>query len=301
MTVSRCIMTDKNLLISKVIAGFWRINEWGMSTKELQCFIGKLLDMGITTMDHAFVYKSEAPFGAALKADPSLRAKMEIISKFGIRPTRFGPLGANSTNHYDSTLQHLNNSVNNTLQDLNTDYLDVLLVHRPDYLMDAEKLASGFDSLIQSGKVKHIGVSNFTPSQFTLLQSKCKTQLVTNQIEFSPLHLKPLDDGTLDQAQTQAFNPMFWSCLAGGRLTTEHTPTAMRIRKTLHNIQEQIGVNSIEQIIYAWLFKHPSNGFAIVGSKNIKRISLAASAESIQLSHEHWYAIWEAAKGHPVP
>ncbi|MFT7559610.1 MAG: putative oxidoreductase [Flavobacteriales bacterium] len=301
MSVSRVKMTSDDLEVSRIVAGFWRLNEWAMTTPELQSFIAELLDLGLTTMDHAFVYKSESPFGAALKADPSLRNRMEIVSKFGICPTGFGALGANTTNHYNSSATYLKQSVDYTLQELNTDYVDVMLVHRPDYLMRVDELARAFEDIVSAGKVRFFGVSNFTASQFDLLKSSTSLPLVTNQIECSPLCLEPLDNGVLDQCQQYGVKPMFWSCLAGGKLVTGSDERSVRVRAALSLIAEELGAQTIEQVIFAWLLMHPSQPLAIVGSSKIERIRSAVAAESLTLTREHWYAVWEASMGHRVP
>ncbi len=294
-------MTVESLKVSRFIAGFWRQNAWDFSDAQLQAFVEGLLELGVTSMDHAFVYRSEAQFGRVLKLSPSLRDQMQIISKFGIRPGGFGPLGAQDTNHYDSSAAYLRQSVEHTLKDLNTDFLDVLLVHRPDYLMDARELAEGCAALLAQGKVKHIGVSNFTVSQFALFQSACDFPLVTNQIEFSPVHLEPLDNGVLDQCQQRAVNPMLWSVLGGGRILTADDERAVRLRAALQKVAEATGAQSLDQVIYAWALMHPSQPLPILGTSRLSRVKTAIAALELSLTREHWYAIWEASTGHSVP
>jgi len=301
MKSGRVSMTAKDLEVSRFIAGFWRQNAWGFSDSELQSYIEHLLALGVTTMDHAYVYRSESQFGRVLAAAPHLREHMEIISKFGIRPGGFGDLGAQNTNHYDSSPGYMQQSVEATLSDLNTDHLDVLLVHRPDYLMNADELASALASLRSQGKVLYFGVSNFSSSQFDLLQSTCDFPLVTNQVEFSPLCLEPLENGVLDQCQRQHVNPMLWSCLGGGRLLTGHDARSVRIRNALSKVADDAGAGSLDSIIYAWLLSHPSNPLPIIGSSRIDRVKRALSAESIQIDREQWYSIWEASTGYSVP
>jgi len=301
MKASRVSMTVKDLQVSRFIAGFWRQNAWGFSAVELQAHIENLLELGVTTMDHAFVYRSESAFGHVLAAAPHLRGRMEIISKFGIRPAGFGEMGAGKTNHYDSSPGYMMRSVEATLSDLNTDYLDILLVHRPDYLMNAEELAAAFTNLEAQGKVRFFGVSNFTPSQFELLQAACGFPLVTNQVEFSPLSLEPLENGVLDQCQRHHVNPMLWSCLGGGRLLTGNDARSVRIRNALGVVADQVGADALDQVIYAWVLSLPCGALPIIGSNKIVRIKRALSAENIRLSREQWYSIWEASTGHPVP
>jgi len=301
MTASRVSMTVEELKVSRFIAGFWRQNSWGFSDTELQAYIESLLELGVTTMDHAFVYRSESQFGRVLASAPHLRDRMEIISKFGIRPTGFGEPGAQKINHYDSSPEYLARSVEATLSDLNTAYLDVLLVHRPDYLMNAEELAAAFKDLKAQGKVRFFGVSNFSSSQFELLQSACDFPLVTNQVEFSPASLEPLENGVLDQCQRLRVNPMLWSCLGGGRLLTGKDARSVRIRNALGSVADEVGADSLDQVIYAWVLSLPCNTLPIIGSGKINRVKRALSAENIRLDREQWYSIWEASTGHPVP
>ena len=301
MSVTRVTMGVPELKLSRFIAGFWRLNSWKMSTAQLQSFIEELLTLGISTMDHAFVYRSEASFGEVLKQTPSLRDKMEIITKFGIRPVGFGALGASSTNHYESSAEYLITSVDNSLKNLGTDMIDVLLIHRPDYLMNADEMARAFEQLVSAGKVRYIGVSNFSPSQVDLLKSRYSLPLATNQIEFSPLCLEPLENGILDQCQQYAIRPMLWSCLAGGKLLTGTDERSTRVRKALQLIQQDTGADSLEQVIFSWVLKLPCMPLPIVGTSKIDRIKAAISAEKLALSHEQWYAVWEASTGHRVP
>ncbi|WP_255558516.1 aldo/keto reductase [Zhongshania aquimaris] len=217
MTLSRAPLTRGCPEFSRFIAGFWRLNHWGMSPRQLLAFVEQCVELGVTTMDHAFVYSSEKPFGDALAIKSELRRQVEIVTKCGIRPVGFGPLGGTAVNHYDSSSQSIITSTENSLRELRTDYIDLLLIHRPDYLMHAEEIASAFDTLLSSGKVRAVGVSNFSVQQFALLQQACDQRLVTNQVEFSPYNTAALDSGLFEQCQTGGISPMLWSCLAGGR------------------------------------------------------------------------------------
>lgn len=301
MTVSRARLTNYSPEFSRLIAGFWRLNDWRMDKQALLAFIEQCLDLGITTMDHALVYKSEAPFGEALALKPELRQKMEIMTKCGIRPCNFGSLGARSVNHYDSSKQHIIESVENSLTTLKTDYLDLLLIHRPDYLMNADEIADAFTSLQEQGKVKTFGVSNFNTHQCELLQQAFGNKLVTNQVEFSPYCMGALESGVLDQCQQSGIAPMFWSCLAGGRILTSDEAKAVRIRKALSTVAEELGASGIEAVIFAWILALPCRPFPILGTSKIARIKIALEAEKFSLNREQWYRIWEAATGHRVP
>lgn len=176
-----------------------------------------------------------------------------------------------------------------------------MLVHRPDYLMQVDELAEAFQRLREQGKVKHFGVSNFSASQFSLLQNACDFPLVTNQIETSVLHLDPLDNGVLDQCQKTGVQPMFWSCLGGGTLWDENNERARRVRAALGSVANDHDTQSLEQVAYAWLLRLPCRGLPILGTSKIERIKLAVAAEGMQLSREQWYKIWEASNGASVP
>jgi predicted oxidoreductase len=184
---------------------------------------------------------------------------------------------------------------------LNVDEIDVLLIHRPDVLMDADEVAEAFSELHKVGKVKHFGVSNFTPRQFELLQSRLGKPLVTNQVEINPLNFEVAHDGTLDQMQTLRVRPMAWSCLGGGSIFTGDTEQAVRVRNELEAIREEVGANSIDEVIYAWVRRLPSKPMPIIGSGKIERVHSAVNALNIELTREQWYRVWVASKGHGVP
>ncbi|MBW8759816.1 MAG: aldo/keto reductase, partial [Burkholderiales bacterium] len=240
--------------LSRIVAGAWRMDAWRFSVQERVRWIEGCIELGITTFDHADIYGGyavEALFGEALASAPHLRERLQIVTKCGIRmvsPAR----PEHRLGHYDTSVAHVERSVDNSLAALRTDSLDVLLIHRPDALMDADALAECFTRLRAAGKVRHFGVSNFTPSQFALLHKRIP--LVTNQIEASPLHIAPFHDGTLDQAQDLGVAPMIWSALAGGRLFTGHDDDARRVRAVLERLAGERGI-SVTTLVYAWLLR----------------------------------------------
>lgn len=301
MTVSRAPLCHQGLEVSQLIAGFWRLKHWGMSAQELLGFIEAIMDLGITTMDHAMVYRSEAPFGAALALKPELRQRMEIVTKCGIRPAGFGPLGASQTSHYDSGSDAIVESVEASLRELGTDYIDVLLLHRPDYLMDVHEVAEAFALLKAQGKVRYFGVSNFSPAQFDVLQNIWGDGLVTNQIELSPYHLQALDSGVLEQCASYGVRPMLWSCLAGGSLLNPIDAKGQRLLSALQKVREETGADSIEQVVYAWVLALPCRPLPLLGTSKLARIVDAVKGLSLSLTREQWYSIWEASNGAPVP
>lgn len=186
--VQRITIAPQGPEFSRFVMGYWRLMDWNMSARQLVSFIEEHLDLGVTTVDHADIYggyQCEAAFGEALKLAPHLRERMEIVSKCGIATTA---REENVIGHYITDRDHIIKSAEQSLINLATDHLDLLLIHRPDPLMDADEVADAFKHLHQSGKVRHFGVSNFTPAQFALLQSRLPFTLATNQVEISPVH-----------------------------------------------------------------------------------------------------------------
>ncbi|MGL5129583.1 MAG: aldo/keto reductase [Aeromonas popoffii] len=299
MSVSRVALHEQGPTFSRLIMGYWRLMEWQLSPAALLDLMKYHLDLGVTTLDHADIYggyQCEEAFGKALRLEPSLRARMEIVSKCGIALTA---KPEHALNHYNTSKAHIIASAENSLRKLSTDYLDLLLIHRPDPLMDADEVADAFITLRQAGKIKHAGVSNFTPRQFELLQSRLPFPLVTNQLEISPLNQSTTLDGTLDQCQQLRIKPMAWSCLGGGRLFNgqEYAP----LRAELEQIRHEVGAQHIEQLVYAWVMMLPSQPLPLIGSGKRERIAAAVAAESIVLTRQQWFRIRKAALGYDVP
>ena len=287
------------LALSPIVAGLWRLTEWKLDVPSRVRWIKQALALGIHTFDHADIYgdyRAEALFGEALKAAPALRQHMQLVTKCGIclrshdRPYRL--------NHYDTSAGYVRAQVEQSLRNLHTEQLDLVLIHRPDYLMDAEALARTFSVLTREGKVAHWGVSNHLASQFALLHQH--HPLVTHQLELSPLATQALDDGTLDQAQQLGLRPMIWSPLGGGRLFSGDDPQAVRVRETMTPIAARLGI-SVATLAYAWILRHPSRPHPITGSGRIDGLREAVAALDLTLDAEDWYAIWTASKGHAVP
>ncbi len=296
---SRCQISPQGPEFSPLIAGYWRLMEWGMRPQELLAFMEQHSELGITTVDHADIYgdyQCEAAFGEALRLKPSLREKLELVSKCGIATTA---KPEHALGHYITDRAHILASAEQSLKNLHTDYLDLLLIHRPDPLMEADEVAEAFTALHSSGKVRHFGVSNFTPAQFSLLQSRLPFMLATNQVEISPLNQTVTLDGTLDQCQQLRIRPMAWSCLGGGRLFTE--PRYQPLREELEAIAGEIGAQTLEQVVYAWILRLPSQPLPILGTGKIERMRDAWAALSLTLSRQQWFRIRKAALGYNVP
>jgi len=244
-------------------------------------------------------YEAERCFGLALKASPTLRDRLLLITKCGLKLVS-DKFPQHRIKYYDTTKQHIIASAEQSLKHLHTDRIDLLLIHRPDPLMDADEVAEAFTQLKQSGKVLNFGVSNFSPAQFDLIGSRLSFPLMTNQVEFSVLHTQPLFDGTLDQCQTLNISPMAWSPLAGGRLFKSHEEQPSRVRSMLQTIGAELGL-TIDQVAMAWIAMHPARVVPITGSGKIENIRLAMEASKVKLSRQQWFAILAASQGHEVP
>ena len=297
--VQRITLAPQGPEFSRVVMGYWRLMDWNMSAQQLVSFIEEHLDLGVTTVDHADIYggyQCEAAFGEALKRSPALRQRMEIVTKCGIATTA---KAEHALGHYITDRDHIISSAEQSLTNLATDYLDLLLIHRPDPLMDADDVAEAFLALHQSGKVRHFGVSNFTPAQFALLQSRLPFTLATNQVEISPVHQPLLLDGTLDQLQQLRIRPMAWSCLGGGRLFNDEA--FQPLRDELAQVAQELNAETIEQVVYAWILRLPSQPLPIIGSGKIERVRSALAAEQLAMTRQQWFRIRKAALGYDVP
>lgn len=297
--VQRITIAPQGPEFSRLVMGYWRLMDWNMSARERVSFIEAHLDLGITTVDHADIYggyQCEAAFGEALKLAPHLRSRMEIVTKCGIATTA---KEEHAIGHYITHRDHIVKSAETSLKNLATDTLDLLLIHRPDPLMDADEVAEAFLSLHQSGKVRHFGVSNFTPAQFSLLQSRLPFTLATNQVEISPVYQPLLLDGTLDQLQQLRIRPMAWSCLGGGRLFSDEA--FQPLRDELQTVADELGAQSIEQVVYAWVMRLPSQPLPIIGSGKIERVRAAIGSLSLEMNRQQWFRIRKAALGYDVP
>lgn len=302
MKATRIQLTADGPEFSRLVMGVMRFRQQGLTGDRLREFVEACLDLGITTFDHADIYGSytiEELFGDALAGAPSLRGRMELVSKCDIMlvsPQRPGT----RIHHYDTSKAHIIASAERSLRHLRTDYLDLLLIHRPDPLMDADEVADALTELRQSGKILHAGVSNFSPYTFDLLASRLSFPLVTNQIELSPLHLSPLHDGTLDHLQRLRVPPMIWSPFGGGSLFSGSDERSARVRDVLGEIAAARRATT-DQIVLAWLYALPSRVLPVLGTGKLERVHAAVAAESIRLDRQEWFAIWEASTGHEVP
>ena len=290
--------------VSGIAYGMWRLAEDpdGTEIARVRAKIDTCLECGITTFDHADIYglyACEGLFGRALAENTELRERIEIITKCSINvpcPNRPGTRVA----HYDASAAAIERCVERSLRELRTDYIDVLLIHRPDWLTSAEDTALGLERVLQGGKVRHIGVSNYSVHQLALLAHFLSRPMVTHQVEISLLQMGAIYDGTLDQCQSRGLHPMAWSPLGGGRLLTGTDDAAVRTRAALAQLAPEYGA-SAEQLALAWVAALPSQPQLVIGTNRLDRIRDAAATERITLDRQHWYALWEAAQGRPIP
>jgi len=296
--MNRVKMTD-NLSFSRVVLGFWRVDEWNLTTDQLIYFLEECLDLGITTMDHADIYGNytfEEIFGKALEKKPELRKKMELVTKCTI----VYPSATARVKYYDSSEKWIVSQAEKSLKNMRTDYLDTLLLHRPDPFMNPEEVASAFDKLLKDGKVRTFGVSNYLPHEFRMLKSFLNVPLITDQVELSCLRMENLENGVIPMCLEERIHPMIWSPLAGGKIFTGQDETAERLRNTLEIIRAETGAESIDTIAFAWLLSHPVGMIPITGSGEIRYIKPPVEALKYTLTAEQWFMIWTAVKGHKV-
>ncbi|WP_229223931.1 aldo/keto reductase family oxidoreductase [Duganella sp. sic0402] len=287
------------LTLSRIVAGMWRMNEWNLSPQQRVDWIEQALAMGVTSFDHADIYGGygvEATFGEALKLQPSLRDKMQIVSKCGIKLIS-AARPEHTIQHYDTSASHIIASAENSLRQLGTDHLDLLLIHRPDPLMNFDEIAGAFAQLRQDGKVKHFGVSNFSRHQFESLNRRIA--LATNQVEFSPLHVVPMFDETFDGLQDLGVAPMIWSPLAGGRLFSSDDAASARVRTVIQKVADELQ-RPFGSVVFAWIMQLPSRPVPLTGSGRIAAVKEAVEATQFSLSRSQWFEILRAARGHEV-
>ncbi len=278
---------------SEVVWGSMRSEEQFSSAADLARFLDFLLERGVTTLDTAATYgkpySTERFLGAALKEHGG-RDRFEIVTKCGI--CRPGPVIPEfRTRYFDSSPEHIAWSVDRSLGELGIDVIDVLLLHRADHLMDPDATAEALDRVVAEGKVRFIGVSNFLPSRFDLLQSRLKAPLVTNQVQFSPLYLRPVTDGTFDLAQKLGHRPMIWSPVGGGRLLTSEEDDIVALRALLGDIARRMGLPGPAEAAMAFVARHPVGGMPIVGSGKRERVDGAIQAVNAEFARDDWYEV----------
>ena len=292
------IKINENIDFSQIIYGMWRLADGEINdAKSVTDKINLCLDQGITTFDQADIYgdySAEALFGIALKEDKSLRNKIEIVTKCGI----VAPCGKYAdvpVKYYDTSKKHIDASVNASLKNMNIDYIDMLLIHRPDPYMDHNETGQALDTLIKSGKIGAVGVSNFKPYDWELLQSSMVNKLHTNQIELSLQSIDAFSNGDVAFHQKNASPIMAWSPLGGGKLMIESNQ--------LTNKMDQIGSHyNVDRaaVAISFLLSHPANIIPIMGTNNIDRISRISDALKVKMDRITWFELYTAALGREV-
>ncbi len=292
----------KNLIpINSPIAGCMRWGKWGAnySTSEYRAMIEQCLDMNINCFDHADIYgdyTTEEEFGDALKEDKTIRSKIKLITKCGIQMVTENR-SAHTIKSYNTSKKHILQSVEQSLKNFGTDYLDVMLLHRPDPLMNPYEVAEAIQQLQQQGKVLEFGVSNFLPHNVNML--KQFVPISYNQIEVSIICVSPFFNGILDNCLENKIIPMAWAPLGGGLLTDDLQPNFRSITKEATLLSEKYGTGANE-ILLAFLHTHPSNIVTIIGTTKQRRLEQAKKASQIKLSKEDWYSLLKAATGEDV-
>ena len=282
----------KELSLSRIIQGLWHITDWNRTTAEHYEFIKACIELGVTSFDTAEIYggyEGEACFGEVLKLDPSLRSKIQIITKTGINMKH--PNRPYAMSHYDTSYDKIIWSCHESLRKLNTDVIDLYLVHREDPMIDHEEVARALNDLKAQGLIKAYGVSNFDPFKFIALQAATGNQLVTNQIEWNPLVHEHIESGMLDVLQMHHVHPMIWSPLAQGRLFNPDNPKAVKVAAVLNELAMKYKV-APETIAFAYILMHPVKAMAISGSSQIARLKNAIAALDLKLDREDWYKIY---------
>lgn len=288
---------QQGLSFSRIVYGMWRLgDDSNTSPEHVRAKIDACLDQGITTLDQADIYggyEAEEILGTALT--PELRNKVEIVTKCDI----VAPVGRYAdakVKHYDTSRAHILASVDHSLRLMKTDRIDLLLIHRPDPMMDHRETGAALDEVVASGKVRAVGVSNFKLHDWTLLQSATKTPLVTNQIELSLSAHDGFTNGDVAYLQERGIAPMAWSPLGGGSLMTGDTP----LTQVMDRVAADFGVDRAA-VAVAWLLAHPAGILPVMGTNTIDRIKGFSKAFDVQMTRELWYELYTAALGHEVP
>lgn len=297
--MDRITLTD-GVEFSRVVYGMWRLgDDENTAPAHVQAKVEACLAQDITTMDQADIYggyEAEELLGAAFKAAPALRDQVEIVTKCDI----VAPMGRYADariKHYDTSRAHIIASVEHSLRLMAIDAIDLLLIHRPDPMMDACETGAALDEVVKSGKVKSVGVSNFKPWDWTLLQASMETTLVTNQIEMSLLERSSFTNGDLAFLQERGIAPMAWSPLGGGGLFKSDNKD---LRVALQRIGEENGIDDAA-VAVSWLLAHPARIIPVMGTNRLDRIATVGDATKLKMDRQTWYELYTIAQGYEVP
>ncbi|WP_369013180.1 aldo/keto reductase [Flavobacterium anhuiense] len=287
-------------VLSPIISGTmnWGVWDKNLTTKEMENMIQVSIENKITTFDHADIYGSyttEADFGKAFHASKIDREKLQLITKCGIQMIA-EKRPENKIKHYDYSKDYIIKSVETSLKNLKTDYVDVFLLHRPSPLMQADEIAEAVEKLKGEGKIIDFGLSNFTSSQTELIRQK--TEVSYNQVQFSATHYEPMLDGSLDYMQTNGIRPLSWNPL--GTVFREDTKQTRRLKKLFSVLLEKYHLGA-DTLLLAWILKHPAKVIPIAGTVNVARIQSLSKAVELEMDKEDWFAIWTESMGDDVP
>lgn len=294
----KTVNLTEQLALSAVVQGFWRLDSWKWTAKELAAFMNACIERGVTTFDTAEIYAAtecEKMMGAAFAEDKSIRDRIQLVSKTGIFQEK---TGGKVFGYYNTTYDRVKQSCKESLKRLGTDHLDLYLIHREDPCFDPWETARALKDLKKEGLVREIGVSNFDPFKFDALYQATDRELVTNQIEWNPVCFEHFNSGMMDYLTFHKIHPMIWSPLAGGRLFKSGDELCEKAMAKIKEVALRHGEEP-ETIIYAWLMYHPVGAIPISGSNKISRLELAIKALDVKLEHYEWYEIY-AASGQQV-
>ena len=290
---------SSGIAVSPIAWGMWRLAEGGRSAAEAAALVHAALDAGINFLDTADIYgfngtggfgDAEALLGEVLSAEPALRGQMVLATKGGIMP----PLP------YDQSPEYLRSAIDASLARLKTDSVDLWQIHRPDILAHPQEVARVLDDAVTAGKIRTLGVSNFTQAQIAALNHFLGHKLVSTQPEISALRIDCFENGELDQAMQLGLTPLAWSPLGGGRIAGGDSARDKAVIAELDRVAAAKGI-SRSVAAYAWLLAHPAGIIPIIGSQQAERIAEGASALSVQWDRTDWYAVLVAARGERLP
>ena len=300
MSIPSMKVGGEELVLSRIAQGFGSlVQEEKPTAGSLARYLEACMAEGITTYDLAAVYaggEAESLFGEAVALTPGLRGRMTVVTKYGIEG------GGEGYQCYNSSREAIVRSAERSLKRMRIDYIDALLMHRPDMLMDADEVADALISLKQSGKILHAGVSNFLPHQTELLQSRLPFPLLINEVPYNLYTMQVQEDGTLDQCQRLRMAPMYYAPLAGGKLFAEpKDEREIRVRKALETVAEAHGGVPMEAVAIAWVLMHPARGAAVLGCGREEWMRRAVQGANLPLTRDQWFYLWTASKGHKIP
>jgi predicted oxidoreductase len=295
--MQKIYLSDAGPKVSPAVYGFYRWDtELENAPASMERIVALCLELGINTFDHADIYGSsqcEELFGALISKKSFKREDIVLFTKCGLKV----PQAANPSirvKHYDTSATHILQSAENSLRKLKTDYIDIFLLDHLDHVSNLEETAIALEKLMKSGKIRHIGVANFSVFQHQLLASYLHTPIVTHHLELNLLNTAALDNGQIDYIKQRYMRPLASAPVASGRIATGTDEQAVRVRKKLQEMAAKYSVD-IESVAVAWLIK--LGALPLIGTREEQRIRNIANAFNIQLDHQDWYELYTASRG----